>query len=413
MTVHHLGGHGYRLGRLRQQLNKGTEHIHGLFFDRLFPGASPNLRHAALVPANTALFQRGSETLKPSINYLDVSRSFLITSERRYQQLGRKEAKRFMPVLVLESRSQRARFWLDSKSRLLEFKGLTPYEFDVNRINPNSGQPQGLFSACPAMVEADGLKLMQALDTELTELGEFFPDLDDYSQILRCARDGERYYSWMRMDSPPRVYELLAQLEGLPLETFLYEAGQRFGLQLRRLHKAGRTLHDPFASSNEPKEPFFSTLHSGNVDPHGNIVDLEGLSNFDVAESRFWAALLSNNWGKYVPTEIMNDKLSRYPFDVFSRASDLQLFLGGRDGRFPYMPSVFDCLFRAARRPELFERVLAGVLDGYYQIEDPAQQAELKADLIRLIDNMKENNCVYFTFRQTLNIVLGIEAALG
>ena len=29
--------------------------------------------------------------------------------------------------------------------------------------------------------QADGLKLMQALDTELTELGEFFPDLDDSS----------------------------------------------------------------------------------------------------------------------------------------------------------------------------------------------------------------------------------------
>lgn len=217
----------------------------------------------------------------------------------------------------------------------------------------------------------------------------------------------------MRMDSTPQVYELLAKLEGLPLETFLYEAGQRFGQQLRRLHKAGRTLHDPFASSNEPKEPFFSTLHSGNVDPHGNIVDLEGLSSFDVAENCFWAALYRNNWGTNVPTEIMNDQLSRYPFGVFSRASDLQLFLGGRDRRFPYMPSVFDCLFRAARRPELFKRVLAGVLDGYYQIEDRAQQAELKTDLARLIDHMKENSCVYFTFRQTLNIVLGIEAALG
>ncbi|MBU0671443.1 MAG: hypothetical protein KJ732_00275 [Candidatus Margulisbacteria bacterium] len=61
MTVHRLGGPGYRLGRLRQQLNKGIEHVHGMFFDHLFPGADPNLRHAALVPARTALFRRGPQ----------------------------------------------------------------------------------------------------------------------------------------------------------------------------------------------------------------------------------------------------------------------------------------------------------------------------------------------------------------
>ncbi|MBU0671442.1 MAG: hypothetical protein KJ732_00270 [Candidatus Margulisbacteria bacterium] len=318
-----------------------------------------------------------------------------------------------MPVLVLESRSHRARFWLDPEGRLLEFKGLTPYEFDVAKLNPNSGQPQGLFAAVPAMVEADSLKLLQGVDSELTELGEFFPDLEGYAQILRGSKEGERYFSWMRMDSGPETYELLAQLEGLPLETFLYESGQRFGQQLRRMHKAGRTLHNPFASAKEPKEPFFSTLHSGNVDPHGNIIDLEGLSNFEAAENGFWAAVIGNNWGEQVPDKIMNQLLPRHPFEVFSRASDLQLFLGGRYRRSLFSSPVFERLFRASKRPELFSRVLAGALDGYYQLKDSSQQEEIQQDLTRLIDSMKEKNWTEFPFQQTLNIVIGIEEALS
>ena len=49
------------------------------------------------------------------------------------------------------------------------------------------------------------------------------------------------------MDVRLSDYELLAELDGVPLARFLYESGRRFGQQLGRLHREELTLHSPFA----------------------------------------------------------------------------------------------------------------------------------------------------------------------
>lgn len=402
-----------QIAAIKQQVQKGREHVHGLFFDRLFPQAPKNLRTKALEHHQTAFFRRGdNEILQPSLAFFNLEAGVLITEEERFEQLPLEAAETFSPVLVLESRSHRARFLVNKDGRTIEFKGLTPTRFDPNDLNPNSGQPQGLFVSTSAKAEVVGLDITGGVLSGAAELGDYFEDLEGYAQIYRAARPGQKYFSWMRMDVVFPVYELLAALEGKSAEEFLYESGRRFGEQLRQLHKKGATLHDPFPGEEKTNEPFFSTLHSGNVDPYGNIIDLEGARTFEIAFEDMLA-----NWERLehsVPARTFNrmrDEINqRKSLERYSRASDLHVFLAGREGR--NGSSAFERIFwngRLPGSPKNFFELLSGILHGYYEVNGEKRQKNIDSELAKILERVERERTL-FSFQQTFNIMAGIES---
>ncbi|MFH1683602.1 MAG: hypothetical protein ABIA67_01835, partial [Candidatus Margulisiibacteriota bacterium] len=265
--------------------------------------------------------------------------------------------------------------------------------------NINSDQPRDMFVADAARNEVEGLKIAGALECGITELGRYFGDLEGFAQIYRASRPEWKYFSWMRMDAPLSTYEMLAELEGKPVERFLYEAGVRFGWQLRRLHEEKMTLLSPFRNGTAKDEAEFSSLHSANVDPFGTIVDFEGKMRFDEAEDAF------GRQGGVVPKEIKDQ-----PFSFFCRASDLLRFVGGRTNqKFGPETHLFRRLARDTGAPDNFFRVVAGVFEGYYKMDDKAARSEFRSELQKLVGEIDDAKRTFFSFRQMLRVLTEIE----
>ncbi|MFC1540451.1 hypothetical protein ACFL4J_00250 [Candidatus Margulisiibacteriota bacterium] len=411
MALHQLGGpNGVSKTRIQAHIIKGGEHIRRLYFRQLFPEATRVQINRAF-DSKSLFFYRGlSGYSSPSLAYLNPENNLLITSEARFKRLAPQQQERFSPVLVLESRSDRAKVWISETGQLIEFKGLTPESFDENRLHINSGQPHGLFETGAAKDEVEGLTIINGIGSGLTDLGSYFHDMIFYSQIFRAAKPRSRYLSWLRMDASPALFEQLADLEGKTVERFLFQSAERFGKQLRKLHKAGKTLHAPFASGADKKEFSFSTVHSGNVEIHGNIIDLEGMTTFEAAETAFWVSIMQNPSLREVLSRKELRDVEQRPFSFFSRASDLQLFWGGRDRQLGGM-AVFDQLFRSNGKGEsdIFLRVMAGALKGYYQLSNKALKKEVEPELRRVFEFLKNGQADFFRFGLTLDIVRAME----
>jgi len=363
-------GPGASITKVRAEVQKGYQHAHQLYFDRLFPGASSELKEKALGPYehlfHTELF------LKPSLAFLHREKLFLITDEARFNSLNPEQQSGFEPVMVLESRSRRARFWVSPEGQIVEFKGLTPHKFNPLNLNHNSGQPNGLLELDPAYCEKTGLDIIGQIDSGVHELGEYFPDLNPYAQLFRKAGPQTKYLPWLRMDLSPTLMQILAQLENLPFETFLYQSCARFGAQLRRFHDAGKTLHSPFQAPNDRPEPFYSSLHSGNVEIHGNIIDLEGMFDFGEARDIFRDQLSRLDRSRmdprgFIDAEILAQAETGEDFGFFCRLSDLHRFIRGNTYQLTRESSLAGNLFTAdAQTPYYFIVALTGVLRGYY-----------------------------------------------
>lgn len=358
------------IAEVRAEVQKGYQHAHQLYFDRLFPQASSDLKKKALGPYehlfHTELF------LKPSLAFLHREKLFLITDEARFNSLNPEQQSGFEPVMVLESRSRRARFWVSPEGQIVEFKGLTPHKFNPLNLNHNSGQPNGLLELNPAYCEKAGLDIIGQIDSGVYELGEYFADLGPYAQLFRRAGPQTKYLPWLRMDLSPTLMQILAQLENLPFETFLYQSCARFGAQLRRFHDAGKTLHSPFQEPGGFPEPFFSSLHSGNVEIHGNIIDLEGMVDFAEAERSYKESLARQDRSRldprgYIGEKILAEAETTDDFGFFCRLSDLHRLIRGNSHQLIRESSLAGNLFASdAHSPYNFILALTGVIRGYY-----------------------------------------------
>jgi hypothetical protein len=365
MLVHPLGGRAATARSVKKELAKGPDHIRRLYLDRLFPHGPEGLKQKSLTLAFYAVFLRASEELSPSVAYYDPRTCFLITDKKRLKDLPERTASKFFPVIVLESRSHRARFWVDERGKVIEFKGLTPKKYDEDRVNINSGQPEGLLALSAAQAEGQGLKVIGELDSKVTRLVRYFPDMKNYAQLVRRGKNGGRYLPWLRMDIPRTVMEAVAGLQGIPLEQYLYESGERLGRQLRSFHQSGKTLHAPYPEATKHIEPFFSSMHSGNVVVGGHLIDLEGAMTFAEARSEFVSRAEADEKNfRAIPRPVLK-AMKKRRFSFFSRMSDLQRLIGGRASG---ESSLFGSLYYKERRKnvDLFMRVLAGIIDGYY-----------------------------------------------
>jgi len=391
-----------RILEVKRQLEQGPRPAQAAVLDRLFPNADPALKEKALTLSGCHLFIR-ERLLQPHLAFLNQTKSFLITDEARFESLRPELQVDFQPVLVLESRSHRARFWTSPEGRVIEFKGLTPQDFDETNINHNSGQPQGLLEVNPAQSEKAGLDIVGAVDCGVTELGEYFGDLVQYAQLYRRARDtGDRYFPWLRLDIKPAAMQVLAELEGVSFETFLQASCRRFGEQLKTLHRAGRTLHAPFSQPGSRPEPFFSFLHSGNVEIHGNIIDLEGTRSFAGAERDFREHLKEGEKRKLVGEKYLAGIENGEDFEIFCRLADLHRFISGNQYTAVVETSLFGSLYVLGGSPDNFNLALSGVIRGYYA-DSGAEAAVEKFIEKDLIPYLTRNHLDYQARKTTLN----------
>ncbi len=391
--------------------------LHGKFFDRMFPTAPGEFREKAVRPFDTTLhesgmafFKRGQELLPGSRAFFDPQRMVLITDAARHASLPESLKDGFIETEVLESRSHRARFFVAENGEAFEFKGLTPVDFDLSKLNPNSNQPRGLFESGHARREFDGLQLTGGVRSAVNELGEWFGDLKGFSQLLRAGRPGERFYPWMRMDESMSTLQLLARLEGKDLETFLYESHVRFGRQLRKLHDAGMTLCNPFRRGTAMDEPFYSSLHSGNVEPHGNLIDLEGMMGVNRSEEAFNGYIRQNPDSLRRVSRNLLEHVFKNPFSFTCRVADLHRYFESRNN---LERSIFKQTFSPSGRHRLFMSILSGTIRGYYQAEN-LRDLELGDDtdkyLASILDFIKErefNNLRFGILFRTIEEIEG------
>jgi hypothetical protein len=395
---------------------------------RLFPRASENLIAKATkidkLPIREAtacgFFLREFSYLKISMAWLSPEISILITEEERAAKFKEKGGE-VIPIEVLESRSERARVCLveeEGKIEVLEFKGLTPQKVNHKRLHPNSGQPWGMFESEPAQREKYGLGLAEGLEAKVIELGEYFGDLTGFAQLLRKAKFG-KFLPWLRMDAQPTIYQILAELEEVPFETFLCQSGERMGKELRKVHEKGQTLHKPFC---DELDPFYSSLHSGNVEIHGHVLDLEDLNEIEEVEKNFWQGL--GDFCRRPGSEriVKKDplggwrilgvdlKIEQNPFSLISRSSDLQRFLGGITFQIRKEPSFF-CIWRG--QSENYANFLTSFFFGYYpEIREQRKEEEVKAYLKEVVKVLEERKKEYWLFPYTYQIMEEVEEEL-
>jgi|GEM_PF-3307404 len=403
--------------------------VHQRFLRRIFPRISEEMikkttevfYRPVLEARKTGLFLRGDIPLKASGAWLNAKIPLLLTEEERFRKIAEK-SEEFAPIEVLESRSERARICLveeREKVAIWEFKGLTPKRVNPGRLHPSSGQPYWVFANGPAEKEKMGITLVGAIEARVIELGSYFEDLVGYAQLLRRAKPGEFFFPWLRMDIQPSIYQVLAELEEIPFETFLCQAGERMGQELGSLHRKRLTLHEPFL---DEEDPFFSSLHSGNVEVHGHLLDLEGLNKIEEAEEQFWwgvkayaQRLSARKIMGYDPLEGWKVfgkvlKFEQNPFSLFSRSCDLQRFLGGTAIQWGMEPSFFRYW---QNQPEDYLQFLSSFFLGYYpEIREQRKEEEVKAYLKEVVKVLEERKKEYWLFPYTYQIMEEVEEEL-
>ncbi|MCX5750508.1 MAG: hypothetical protein NT099_02365 [Candidatus Saganbacteria bacterium] len=155
------------------------------------------------------------------------------------------------------------------------------------------------------------------------------------------------------MDKFSPVYELLSELESVPLERFLYQAGARLGSQIKKMHDQKMTLHQSNGNGKAPDEPLFSCLCAHSVEIHGNIVDVEGLRPIDPREH-----------------------------SLRVRAADVQGVLGGVKTRNLFQSasmSLFYAFALAGKSLDNFSTIAAGIFHGYAGASEPADKERITA----------------------------------
>lgn len=356
----------------------------------------------AIFPSAGADLIKKADTLKAGIlgrktGYLlglyNGEQKLLLTNEEVAAALPLEKLKGFSPAFVLKSHSDRARFGVTAEGRVVEFKGTTPIEFYPDKTNPNSGDPEGLLSLEAAKNEARGLTLIGELETQVVDLGEFFTAYKGFAQLYRAGKAGNRYFPWLRLDSPLTVTQLLAELEEKPLEQFLFDSGERSGRQLKKLHDTGYTLHNPWREGEilgrRARAPLtFSSLHPANVEIHGNIVDTEGMRTFEAAKELFWRRLSEDPKVDLDPDEKKDYETGKKSPAYFSRLCDIQRLIGGAH--------KLDRSLLGVLGEQQFLSLLSGLLKGYYRAPDQ--------EIRPIIEELKESFTRARTRAKTLPI---------
>lgn len=336
----------------------------------LFPKAGAALLEKALTYQQAIL----GDNAGYSLGMYNPATKTLFTDEKTAYKLPAAELHQYSAVFAIQSHSKRAMYIVEKNGKVSEFKGKTPLQFNPEKRNPNSGDPEGLLSLTAARNEAKGLNVIGELETGVVDLGAISPSFDGYAQLYRSGKDGFRYYPWLRLDSRPSVTGTLAELEGKTIEQFLHESGERLGRQLRKLHNAGYTLHNPWREGAIGKEVvrkpiWYSSLHSANVEIHGNLIDPEGMRTFEEAERLFWQRLAAEPTA-LTPKERSSFESGKISVGYYSRLCDIQRFFGGTHRLEKSMAGVLG--------RDGFVALLRGFLAGYYD----GYQAKEKIDLV-------------------------------
>ncbi|MFA6417717.1 MAG: hypothetical protein WCW67_01080 [Candidatus Margulisiibacteriota bacterium] len=337
----------------------------------LFPKAGPELLEKAQAYQYAIL----GDNAGYSLGMYNPATKTLFTDEKVAFGLPAEKLRQFSTVFAIQSHSNRAMYIVEKDGKVSEFKGKAPFQFYPGKRNLNSGDPEGLLSLAAARNEVKGLSLIGELEAEAVDLGALFPAYDGYAQLYRSGKEG-KYYPWLRLDSRPGVTRTLAELEGKTLAQFLHESGERLGRQLRKLHKAGYTLHNPWREGTVGRETvrkplWYSSLHSANVEIHGNLIDPEGMRTFAEAEQTFWRRLAAE------PTAISAKERScfeagKVSVHYYSRLCDIQRFFGGTHRLEKSIAGVLG--------KDSFIALLKGFLAGYYD----GYQAKEKIDQVIL-----------------------------
>lgn len=318
------------------------------------------------------LFQANGTFLPIYKGHLRNDGKFVITNPERMSEI--KNADEFRPLYFLGSHSKRAWFNVSSDGTVSEFKGLTPVKgqfnntlcyYDLKKINNNSNQPYWLSDISCAGIEHETLKIIGSIETNVVSLGDYFKDLEGYAQLMRKGKPGNKYIPWHRMSSNMGIFELLSELEEVPLEKFLYNAGYKTGSQLKIMHSSGLTMHGP-AYIKDEASLFYSSFHSGNVTPYGDIVDTEGATFFDDSKEMFYIMLSDNKCRKLIdlPADF-NEIVERFSFNFVSRISDLNTLITGR-GPLSKESPLLDNFYFINNSLDKYKSLLSGILNGYY-----------------------------------------------
>ncbi|OGC36374.1 hypothetical protein A2311_02415 [candidate division WOR-1 bacterium RIFOXYB2_FULL_48_7] len=413
ITTHILGGANACPAALRYIMGRGPAYVHRLALEAYFPKATDRQIGQVIDGACPSLFvKNGFHLLQPALSWLRSDLRVMVNSDARFAALPPALRQDYFPAITLESRSNRARFWVTADGRGIEYKGLTPTVVDFGRINENSNQVEGLMAEERAAIEYEGLTIINGLKCCVTPLGSLFGDLQGHAQLVRGAVAGELYLPWIRADKHVSSYELLAQLEGLSLEQFLWRGAQRFGEQARRLHQAGRTMASPFRAGSLPREPYYSSLHKGNVEIHGNIIDLEGMKTFamvgDLLGQQASVPVFQGGRGHPATLAKLRGRTTAY----YARLCDLQRFLGGRNGEI-FETSAALNVFSFKESPLAFAQFLSGVFCGYYGQSDATQQAIISNEFQELTTKMHRSGYYWLSIEQTINILDALDNEYG
>ncbi|MBU0629923.1 MAG: hypothetical protein KKC80_03275 [Candidatus Margulisbacteria bacterium] len=323
----------------------------------------PRINNAQLDRAET--FREGiiGRTSGYSPCLFSHEKKVLLTSIKWENRLSKEAWFSFAPKMAIQSHSRRAMWIIALDGKVIEFKGKTPLQFDLGKLNPNSGDPEGLLSLSAARNEAVGLRLIGEVECGVTNLFEYSSMYDGYAQLFRTVTNGSRYFPWLRIDSPVPVTAFLAELEAVSTERFLYESGERLGRQLKKLHEAGYTLHNPMrvgvvAGQTFRKPIWYSSLHSANVEIHGHLIDTEGMRTFEEAEALFWRRVHEDPKAIENIRERAMFESGVVPVPYYSRLCDFQRFLGGADRLEKSIAGVLG--------KDLFIGLFSGLINGYY-----------------------------------------------
>lgn len=227
------------------------------------------------VPVN--LVKRPGKGCFPQDVYFDPKKVLALTDESYWANLPAESlATDYLYTIAFPSQSDRALAIIWDDGSVSEFKGetLTKEELAMAYLHEQSLEPGGFLVADKGQREAEMLNFLGAISARFHLIGEGQNCQGEPTQYGQLVREASNYLPWLRLDRSLADLASLANWGNKSLEELLSTAAKRSAQQLKKLH-AANLFNIGFSSSRYFNfEGVCSYNHIGNIEAHGNIVDL-------------------------------------------------------------------------------------------------------------------------------------------
>ena len=213
----------------------------------------------------------------PMLVYYDPEEDFAYTDT---EVLPEEIKNRLEERIGYRSQSRRAFFIINEDETITEFKGYSPANLNKRKIVESSGAPEGILDASEGRREKAVLNNIGSVEADFKLVNEKCKNIKgkemDYGILRRKAKKGEEFVPFIRIATPDKVINKLAEYKKISAAEFVRQSANVFAKELNSLHEKGI-----FDGADYEEGKYKSWLHASNVEIHGHIIDVGATSSIE------------------------------------------------------------------------------------------------------------------------------------